>query len=60
MTYTKYMSTKDIISELTAMRVELITMTTTVEMILKNVIAKAQESEKRYDTQSNTKLSTHV
>jgi len=54
------MSTKDIISELTAMRVELITMTTTVEMILKNVIAKAQESEKRYDTQSNTKLSTHV
>lgn len=45
MTYTKYMNTKDIISELTAMRMELISMTATVEMILKNIIVMAQESE---------------
>ena len=45
MTYTKYMNTKDIITELTTMRAELISMTATVEAILKNVIVMAQESE---------------
>lgn len=46
MTYTKYMNTKDIISELTAMRTELISMTATVEMILKNIIVMAQEKRR--------------